>query len=137
VADDLSFEVVTDDAGNLYIGGWTDVDIGDADIWIQQITPDGRLGWSYTYAGAAGGDDIGFALAWAGTDLVIAGIEAMPAGADDAVVIRVDPSDQSTVWAVQFDGPSDAEHGDRVSDVAVAPDGSIVVAGAMSVDDSE
>jgi cysteine-rich repeat protein len=136
-ADDLSFEVVTDDAGNLYLGGWTDVDVGDSDVWIQQLTPDGRPGWSYTYAGAAGGNDSGFALAWAGTDLVIAGIEAMPMGGEDGLVVRVDPSDQSTVWAVQFDGPSDSEFGDRISDVAVAADGTIVVAGTMSVDDSE
>jgi cysteine-rich repeat protein len=136
-ADDLSFEVVTDDAGNLYLGGWSDADVADADVWIQQVTPDGRLGWSYTYAGAAGGDDTGFALAWAGTDLVIVGVESMEMGGEDGLVVRVDPSDQSTVWAVQFDGPSESEFGDRISDVAIAPDGTIVVAGTMSVDDSE
>ena len=137
VADDFSIEAVTDEAGNIYIGGSTDVDLGDSDVWIQQITPDGRLGWSWTYTGAAGGDDSGFALAWAGTDLVIVGIETMPMGGQDGLVVRMDPADQSTVWAVQFDGPSDAEYGDTISDVAVAPDGTIAVAGRTSVDDSE
>lgn len=132
--DDFGGDVVTDDAGNIYIGGWTSIAVGDTDVWIQQITADGRLGWSFTQGGVPGGDDVGFALAWAGSDLIIVGAQSQPLG-EDGLVARVDSSDGSLVWVQYFDGPSASENGDRITQVAVDSDGSIVVAGRTSVDD--
>jgi cysteine-rich repeat protein len=133
VANDNGIEGVTDAEGNIYVAGATDVAVGDSDIWVQQITPDGRPGWSFTYAGVVGGDDFASSIEWLEGDLIVGGqVSAFPGY--DAIVLRIDPSDQSVVWDATFDGPADAENDDRIRDLAIGADGTIAVGGTLSVD---
>lgn len=133
IADDIGREAVVDDAGNLYVAGVTDVAIGDGELWIQQILPDGTAGWSFTYSGVTGEEDQASAMTWIDGDLLVAGFVSVMGG-QDALLLRVDPSDQSVVWETILDAPGMAEDGDRFRDLAVAPDGSIVAVGSASID---
>ena len=132
--DDFASEAVTDAAGNIYVAGSTTVTPGDEDMWIQQITADGRAGWSYIAAGPGMDLDHFRSIAWLDDHLIAAGGTTTMTGYD-AMVRRIDPSDQSLVWEVTFDGPSDVEQDEVISDVTVTADGNIVVAGNIGATD--
>ncbi len=132
--DDFAFEAITDAAGNLYLAGSTTVAPGDPDMWIQQVTPEGRAGWSYIAAGPAMDFDQFRSLVWLDGDLLATGGTTTATGYD-AIVQRIDPTDQSLVWSATFDGPSDVADDEVIVDLAVTADGNIVVVGNVGATD--
>lgn len=134
---DVANHALFDEEGNLYVLGNVEVG-GQYDVWLRQYTPDGREGFTWTYAGAFGGDDFGRRMAWLDGDLVIVGTEATETNGDDVLILRLSLADQTPVWTQQYDGPGSgpepADNGDYGGGIAVDADGNLLVAASISVD---
>lgn len=132
---DVANHALFDEEGNLYVLGNVEVG-GQYDVWLRQYTPDGREGFTWTYAGAFGDDDFGRRIAWLDGDLVILGTEATETNGDDVLIIRLSLADQTPVWTQQYNGPGSGpvENGDYGGGIAVDADGNLLVAATISVD---
>lgn len=139
--DDVAAAAVFDAEGNLYVLGYVQVEGQGYDLWVRQYTPDGREGFTWTYGGAIGGDDLGRAMAWHPSgDLIVVGSETTDTG-DDILVMRFSPVAQSTVWIDRHDGTSmgieSTDEADFATGVAVDGDGNVLVSGTERVDMQE
>jgi uncharacterized delta-60 repeat protein len=114
--------------GSIYVAGGTSA--GGGNILVLRFAPDGTLAWSKTW-GPAGGE-AGVAVGPDGNVYVV-GTAARPDGsfAFDAVLLKVDPAG-SLLMQKAYSG---LEITDARGGVAVAPDGSIYLAGGLQASD--
>jgi cysteine-rich repeat protein len=113
-------DAAIDDAGNVYAAGTTSTAAGDTDAILTKYTPDGRVAWTYTYAGTAGIDDAGAAVAFLDGDPVLGG------HADDTalgILVRVSAADGGEVWLNETTAP------DRIDSLAAQGE-ALLVGGA-------
>ncbi len=108
--------------GSIYVAGATGA--GGGNILLLKFTPDGTLTWSKTW-GPAGGE-AGVAIGPDG-NIHVVGTTAAPDGTTDATLIKVDPAG-SLLMQTAYSG---LETTDARGGVAVAPDGSIYLAGGL------
>jgi len=134
---DYANDVLVGPDDSVYVLGSSRVD-GNTDLWLQQVLPDGTLGWTFTWGGPDLLSDSGRAMVWtADGDLAITGYtESMATGADILVLV-VDPDTQTAVWSQTFDGPGsgpgDNDDSDGGQAIAIDDDGNVVVAGEIRI----
>ncbi|GAB5546421.1 MAG: hypothetical protein SangKO_061810 [Sandaracinaceae bacterium] len=136
--------VALDATGNAYLavevrmdvdlGGGTLSSMGDSDIAVLSLAPDGSFRWAVRFGGP--GQDSARGIAFhPSTGLVVAGefsgtIDVgtgplVSAGGDDLLIAALDPADGSTRWARRHGGLGD----ERVFRAAFSPTGVLYVAG--------
>ena len=71
---DVANDLVVGPGDEVYVVGASRAVAATSDVWLQQILPDGTLGWTFLWDGAEGLADEGAAIAWtAQGHLVIVG----------------------------------------------------------------
>jgi uncharacterized delta-60 repeat protein len=116
--------------GNLYIVGTVPRPggIGEADVVLLSADPAGTLGWQRAYSAGEIVDARGGVAVGADGSIQLAGAITAPAGGGsvdmDALIVRF-AADGSLVWDRGWGGRS----GDTGEGVAVAPDGTVLLAG--------
>jgi len=133
---DNARDVLTDEAGNIYVVGSEGSGKGGGDVWLQQYAPDGTPGWTFRWGGEAGGVDIGSSVArMPGGDFVIGGLTTGDASGLDVLVMRVDGVTHELAWVSIVDGAAAGpgnDDDDYTSAVAVDPvTDEVVVAGSI------
>ena len=129
---DVANDVVVGPDGWIYVIGNTRSG-GASDVWLQQLSPDGGPGWSWTWDGAEALADDGVALAFTpdGRIAIVGTTESMATG-DDVLVLLFDPAIQAPLWVRVIDGPGSGpgeyDEIDAGRDVAIDPSGNVVVA---------
>lgn len=122
---------VTADGGYIIGGIVTHPSYADLDIWLLRTKPDGSIVWQMTYGGP-GWEQLSSLEATADGGYVVAGSTRSFGGGDwDAWVLKLDGSG-SVVWQRTFGGSGY----DRASTVQPTMDGGYIVAGTLSVSDS-
>ncbi len=109
---------------------------GSQDIFVVKFDPDGNALWSRRYGDASAQYATGMAVDPSGNVYVTGVLEGMvdfgggysftSVGGDDAFVLKLSP-DGDTLWAVAGGDVEDQSP----SHIAVAPDGSVVIAGQL------
>ncbi|MEX1366230.1 MAG: hypothetical protein AB1Z98_24105 [Nannocystaceae bacterium] len=127
---DVGLGVAVDDAGDVYLAARVTGD-ADAMYYARLGTADGSEVWSITIDSMfMDEDDIGIdpAITPDG-DVILTGRLRVGDGDDDVWVSRRSAADGSEIWATTWSGMGDGSFStDRVTDVAVSPDGNIWVA---------
>jgi len=136
---DSANHALFDAEGNVYVLGSTQVTGQGRDLWLRQYTAEGREGWTWTYNGVFGDDDIGRRMAWLDGDIVIVGSETTELTGEDVLVLRLATADQTVVWSQTIAGASSdpTDNDDFGTSITVDADGNVLVAAAMRVDMQE
>lgn len=123
--------VATDAEGNVLVTGFVRAGDNDNDIFVAHLTPLGGTDWTDIVAGPDVFDDRGQAI---GTDPegngYVAGFVSH-GGFDRSVWLRKYDREGAPLWTEQWDAPNNAD--DAGFGLAVAPDGSVAVAGQTPV----
>ena len=124
---DTALDIAVDSGGNAVVVGYQRVANNDNDIFVGKYDTDGTQLWTETIAGPAGLDDRAQGVAIDAEDnIVVAGFVSNEGFNRDVWVSELSP-DGAERWTTIFDSlQSGSESG---FDVAVAPDGSVGVAG--------
>ena len=131
--DDEAMAVNVDGNGDLYVAGYVTTGTGQ-DIYVAKFNgSSGSNIWSYTYNGAANGNDVGVSLDFEGTSNVVVGGYAVGSGtSNDFFAAKLSQSTGAVVWT------SVQNHSGASSDVpakvVVGSDGSAVLAGITASD---
>jgi len=129
--NDWANDVAIDADDNLIVVGRVATDGNFSDAWLRKYSPDGDELWTQTYAGAAGESDEAIAVAIAPSgDFAVAGQTSVTDQGDDIFVSKRGP-DGDELWLRTHDGEQSSD--DQAGDVAIAPDGSVVVIGTVPV----
>jgi len=122
--DDGQYVHPTQAGGYIVLGSTTSFGAGDSDIWLINLTEDGRVNWSRTYGGAQW--DWGKTVLELpdGGYLVLGSTMSMGAGESDVWLIRTDAAGQEQ-WSRTFGGPQL----DFGLSVQATGDGGFVIAG--------
>ena len=142
-ADEVALRVVGDEEGNGYVVGYyrEPIDLGDGplpsadgsrDLFVAKLAPDGQLVWSrgltadghLTPRGLARTADGGVVLAATARGTVQVAGQSFPGASDDVLVAKLDGGG-GLAWLRRFGDDSSQ----NPADVAVAPNGDVVVAG--------
>jgi cysteine-rich repeat protein len=138
---DEANDVIVAPDGSVYVVGSTR-SAGAPDVWLQQLSPDGVPGWTWTWDGAEALSDEGAAVAWtpSGALAIVGTTESMATG-DDVLVLLFDPLSQSPLWTQVIDGPGSGageyDEVDKGHDVAIDPSGNVVVAATVRAGPSD
>lgn len=101
---DYANTIVTDDAGNSYVTGYSD-SMGVADIVTIKYRPTGTMVWAKKYDGPAHGDDRGIAIAIDdSSNVYVTGYSEGIGTMIDIVTIKYSASGD-TKWVSRYDGP--------------------------------
>lgn len=135
---DVASDVVVAPDGAIYVVGSVGISGAVQDVWLQQYFADGTPGWTWTWNGLESLDDEGKAIAVTQAGhIVIAGSTASMATGADILVLAFDPLEQVVVWSRVVDGPGtgpeDYDEQDYAEDVAIAPNGDVIVVGTTRV----
>ncbi len=121
---DVGHDVVFDGAGNVWVIGFEVDTVGDGNVWVQSYAPDGTAGTEQVFDPSAGEEDRGFGIDVDDEgNLYLAGRAAA-----DAWFAKIAP-DGSELWSRTVTGTS--EGSDQANDIAVGPDGSVLVGGFL------
>jgi cysteine-rich repeat protein len=125
--NDAAHGVAVDDSGNLWVTGFVRVGIGDDDIWVGKYDGDGNQLSTDIIAGPSDLEDHGQGVAVdADGNAFVVGYLSDEGFAGDVWLRKYAPEGTAT-WTSGFDSQN---HGiDEGYGVAVAPDGSVGVAG--------
>ena len=116
-----------DASGNVIVVGEEFVVGQNANMWARKYSPAGDVLWTWTWVGAANGDDVAHGVAVAPDgDLVIVGETYVGGSGADMAFIKLH-ADSKPVWEKTYNGPGNL--GDRAYGVAVDPAGNIAVTG--------
>ena len=129
--NDWANDVAFDPDGNFVVVGRVAVDGNFSDAWLRKYTAAGAELWTMTYAGEAGESDeaVAVAISKAG-ELAVAGQTSTAEHGLDIFVSKRAP-DGAELWLRTVDGPQSSD--DQPGDVAIGPDGSVVVIGTLAV----
>ncbi len=124
---DVATEVAYDARSDRFVVvGYDSTRPEDTDIWAQALDETGQPAWTFRHDEAAGNDRAQSAAAAPDGGIYLVGSAVVPGRTVDAWVGYVDP-EGTLGWRELFDGP--ASLGDGANDVAVDPDGNVVVGG--------
>jgi len=131
---DVGRSVAIDPSGEIAVAGGGSTENG-VDALVARYTPSGELLWSQTFDGAAGGDDVAWAVDFAADGAVVVGghhTELYDGKADvDGWLARLDATSGEPLWSA-YVGGSDAAGTDQIRGVAVDVDGTIAISGFVS-----
>ena len=124
---DVATEVAFDAAGDRFVVvGYDSSRVEDTDLWAEALDEDGQPQWTFRHDEAAGNDRAQSAAGAPGGGIYLVGSAVVVGRTVDAWVGHV-TADGTLGWRELFDGP--ASLGDGANDVAVDPDGNVVVGG--------
>jgi hypothetical protein len=149
---DTAYAVATDPAGNVFVTGsfqgTVDFGVGDPltsdtgslDIFVSAYSALGAPLWAQRFGGAGPDEGLGIAVDDLGNSYVVGrfsqtadfGNGPVTAEGDDAVVLKLAPSDGATLWSTTIQGPS----GTPGLAIAHDPRGAVAVTGLFRGDDS-
>jgi uncharacterized delta-60 repeat protein len=128
--------VLTDNIGNVYLGGYTVNANQRKDYLLTKYTNSGTLSWSVTYDGSDNKDDEILAMAFGlNNQIIVTGYAKGNNTNDDIVTISYDQNGQVT-WTAIYDNLLFSQD-DQGNDIAVDASGNVIVAGQTDTDPSE
>ena len=128
--------VLTDNSGNVYLGGYTVNANQRKDYLLTKYTNSGTLSWSVTYDGSDNKDDEILAMAFGlNNQIIVTGYAKGNNTNDDIVTISYDQNGQ-VVWTAIYDNLLYSQD-DQGNDIAVDASGNVIVAGQTDTDPSE
>jgi uncharacterized delta-60 repeat protein len=128
--------VLTDNSGNVYLGGYTVNANQRKDYLLTKYTNSGTLSWSVTYDGSDNKDDEILAMAFGlNNQIIVTGYAKGNNTNDDIVTISYDQNGQVT-WTAIYDNLLFSQD-DQGNDIAVDASGNVIVAGQTDTDPSE
>ncbi|MFM7666619.1 MAG: hypothetical protein ACKO7D_00345, partial [Bacteroidota bacterium] len=120
--------VLTDNNGNIYLGGYTVNANQRKDYLLVKYTSSGTLSWSVTYDGSDNKDDEILAMAFGlNNQLIVTGYAKGNNTDDDIVTISYDQNGQ-VIWTAIYDNLLYSLD-DQGNDIAVDVNGNILIAG--------
>jgi len=129
--NDIGEDVAVDADGNAVVAGSVRVAPNDVDIFYAKVDPAGAELWSTIVAGPATYEDRAMGVEIDGDgNAVVAGFVSADAFALDVWLRKVDPAG-AEVWTTTWESLQGGV--DQGFDVAIAPDGSIGVAGTTPI----
>lgn len=130
---DLPYDIAVDSEGNVYVAGETDTFIGAGykfDWVLIKYTPEGDQDWVERYDGAAGYNDIPYALAIDQDDhIYVTGYSTESVGGErnsDCATAKYD-TEGDMEWIIYYDGPAGDD--DEASDIVVDENDCVYVVG--------
>ena len=132
---DLAYALTLDNAGNVYVTGWSQGNFTDADYATIKYDANGNQIWVARYNGPASGEDKASAVAVdsAGNVYVTGSSTGNGTGAD-YTTIKYD-SDGNQLWVARYNGS--ANKGDQASVIALDGLGNIYVTGSSAGNGTE
>jgi len=118
--DDYALDLALGPDGSIHLGGVYSA----GGSLILKMDPDGNVIWSRAWQHSIQGHAQSIAVAGDGSVYIAGGINGFGAGHDDMLIVKL-ASDGSLLWQQTWGGPIN----ELARDVAVAPDGSLYVAG--------
>ena len=125
-SDDQASKVVTDNAANVIVAGYTDYGVTGRDILIIKFSSAGVGLWTNRYDGPGHSTDQPYSVAVAGNDDVVVAGESYGIGSVDYVTIKYS-SAGVPLWTNRYNGPGNGD--DYPSAVAVDAGGNAIVTG--------
>ncbi|MEM7157434.1 MAG: hypothetical protein AAF799_31605 [Myxococcota bacterium] len=123
--------IASDAEGNMFVTGFYRVANNDNDVFIARLGPQGDTQWEQTVAGPKGLDDRGQGVVVdPDGDAYIAGFVSL-GGFNRNVWLRKVDAEGDELWTEQWDSNTNAD--DAGFGIAIAPDGSVAVAGMTPV----
>ncbi len=125
LSNDYARAAAVDASGAIYLTAITGI-YPDYNILTLKLNPDGSEAWRATYQGSAGRADEPVAMVIDGSgNVYVTGSETDANGVTDIVTIKYTATG-GQAWVAYYDGGAS----DVPADIAVAPDGSVYVAGS-------
>ena len=118
-ANDKANAVAIADNGDVIVAGWTESFGAGNDAWVLRLDSQGNVKWQKTYGGSEYNEAYAVAIANNG-DIIVA-------GGWDAWILRLD-SEGNVIWRKAYWNKEWDSEGD-IHDVAVMPNGDIIIAG--------
>jgi uncharacterized delta-60 repeat protein len=132
---DYGRDVAVAPDGDIYVVGYIPVTGQDQNIFIGKYSPQQEERWTDTINGGADGNDRAYGVAVAPNgNVYLTGYTAEPGEEANIILQKYKPSGKKG-WTRTYNGKDN--YWDEGRSVAVAPDGSIFVAGFTWVDDEE
>ncbi|MBM3323135.1 hypothetical protein FJY69_06635, partial [candidate division WOR-3 bacterium] len=129
--NDMGIALAVDGQGNTYMTGFSQAG-GRGDLMTWKLGRGGESLWATVYAGPAGHDDRGTAVAVDGSgNVIVAGTSQDTASAEDYIIIKHGPTGD-TLWTRRYNGPGNRS--DQVAGLALDPAGNVYVTGTSDVD---
>jgi len=130
--DDVPYDLVLDDADNIFVAGYSHPDSGPADAIVIKYNADGVEQWVARYAGPDGHWDQFDEIALdAEGNVIAAGFIVNDETGKDIFVVKYSPSGE-LIWEAEF---SLTTHYDKVNDMVVGPAGNIYLTGYSDQED--
>jgi uncharacterized delta-60 repeat protein len=127
---DLAYALALDNAGNVYVTGWSQGNFTDADYATIKYDSSGSQIWVARYNGPASGEDKASAVAVDSADNVyVTGSSTGNGTGSDYTTIKYD-SDGNQLWVARYNGS--ANKGDQASAIALDGLGNIYVTGSSA-----
>jgi len=129
--------VLTDNNGNVYLGGYTVNAKQRKDYLLTKYTNTGSFIWSVTYDGTDNENDEILSMAIGQNNrIIVTGRSSGNNTNDDIVTISYDLSSGQVIWTAIYDNLLYSQD-DQGNDVAVDGNGNVIVAGQTDTDISE
>lgn len=131
-ADEEALAVATDASGSVYVVGYVTIPGSGKNAWIAKLDPGlSAIEWARSVNGASSSTDYftGVAVDSATGGVTVAGVVTGAVPFTDILVKRYDAATGNEVWTRTLDGGEGDN--DTASACALAPDGDVVVAGAV------
>jgi uncharacterized delta-60 repeat protein len=127
---DLAYALTLDNAGNVYVTGWSQGNFTDADYATIKYDSSGSQLWVARYNGPASGEDKASAVAVDGAgNIYVTGSSAGNSTGADYTTIKYD-SEGNQLWVARYNGPANGE--DKASAMALDGLGNIYVTGSSA-----
>jgi len=132
---DLAYALTLDNAGNVYVTGWSQGNFTDADYATIKYDANGNQIWVARYNGPASGEDKASAVAVDSSgNVYITGSSTGNSTGSDYTTIKYD-SDGNQLWVARYNGSANKE--DQASVIALDGLGNIYVTGSSAGNGTE
>ncbi len=126
--------LTTDNAGNIYAGGYTQITDENADFLVVKYSNTGQLLWKKSWRGSGQGPDIAYAIAYANNTIYATGEVSNYGLGFDFFTIAVSTSGDS-IWGAHYNDAAYNQY-DQANALAIDSNGNIIVSGQSDRDPS-
>lgn len=125
---DAGLHLAVDGAGDVVVGGYTEVLSNDLAMGVFKFDAQGDLLWERVINGFATSEEVDGLVIDATDHIYLVGELAEPGGNQDLVTVKLTPAGEQ-LWIDRVDGAGPA--GESAAGIALAPGGDVVVAGKI------